>query len=753
MRKILHLGVVLSVLFAGCSQVAPMPGERVSVSVESTPAMLISPPAREKSIADLEDQGALLQYSRTALPAQTGGLTWFPVQISEAHALKSIATGKMAFVTPDGRELVLRYLRHTEQLQGNWSWIGRLEGDALGRSVIFTFGKHAVFGSIPDTATTALSIQTRAGKLFVVKSNPSMVSMPSWGDDAIAVPESSSDALAAASARAVHAGAKGFERDKISGANAVDVVIGYTAGFRDALGGASQAVTRLAYLVEYGNLALYKSEVSGYLRLVGTVGVDYPDNTSNNSALDALQDTGSPTLAPLRTARDSYGGDVALLVRRFTKENDGCGVAYVLGGNLKPITNSSASWAYGVVSDGSYRDGSSTWHCTDSTLAHEGGHLLGLTHDRANSTQPGHFPYSYGYNANGVCDIMAYCDSGNTEFQVYSNPRITICAGKPCGVEDSEDNARSINQTLPLIAGFRATVVPFLTRVRHDVNGDGRSDVFWHNPNLGLEYWLMNGSSWSYGGLRSVASKYEVVGVGDFNGDGRADVLWRDTAKTELWMWQAKSDGSFGVHLLRTYPSGWTVAGIGDVNGDGRDDIIWHNPEAGLEYWLMNGTSWAYGGLRPVASKYEIIGVGDFNGDGLADVLWRDKAKTELWMWQAKTDGYFSASLLRGYPSGWGVVGVGDINGDGRDDVVWHNPSAGLEYWLMNGVTWVYGGLRPVSSKYEVVDVGDYNGDGLADVLWRDTAKTELWSWQAKPGGTFDVNFLRNYPVGWNIVR
>jgi uncharacterized protein YbdZ (MbtH family) len=197
-----------------------------------------------------------------------------------------------------------------------------------------------------------------------------------------------------------------------------------------------------------------------------------------------------------------------------------------------------------------------------------------------------------------------------------------------------------------------------------DANGDGRSDIFWHNPTTGaLEYWLMNGATITYGGARAVPNIYRVATLGDFNGDGLADIVWYNTAKTELWLWQGISTGAgFSIVKLNFpgYPTGWDIVGSGDANGDGRDDIFWHNATAGaLEYWLMNGPAITYGGARSVPNQYRVASVGDFTGDGRADLVWRNEARTELWMWQGSASGAFSIVPLPfpgGYPAGWEII-------------------------------------------------------------------------------------------------
>src|SRR5690606_10215543 len=101
------------------------------------------------------------------------------------------------------------------------------------------------------------------------------------------------------------------------------------------------------------------------------------------------------------------------------------------------------------------------FYCDDFTLAHELGHNMGSTHDRANTSISPVFPYSYGYGFSGEFGtVMSYI---NPAIAMFSNPNID-CLGQPCGIAQpdpaSADNARSINNTRFEVAAFRETVVP-----------------------------------------------------------------------------------------------------------------------------------------------------------------------------------------------------------------------------------------------------------------------------------------------------
>lgn len=800
MRKYLLTIAAVTALAGGCSRVDERSASSGSgspagatpalgVRTTATGAPALSPPRRRGAFASLPDRGVLLAIDTRQAPRRTRAYTFHPVQVSEEHALRAIATGTMAIPTPDGSVLRLRYERHYEHPDGNWTWVGRPDGAAPGTEAILTFGEKAVFGTIPDGDRPPFLLSMIDGRAWMVRTDvkglaslDAEATRPTRPDHLLpprllgggaeqGAPRSAGETRVAAGAGAV--------ANAAPASMTVDVVLGYTTGFATRLGGQSQANTRLAHIVAVTNEAYNNSQIDAAVRLVRTVQVDYPDATKNQDALydlsgvscteqsnGSLSCTSKPvpvSLQPLLAARDQYGGDLVSLVRNFNRpENEGCGIAWLIGGGQDPISTADAGAGISIVSDSNLNqfpdDG---YICRDETLAHELGHNMGSQHDRAEAdgndnvlqaNEYGRYPYSFGYKTSSgsgnFYTIMAYGDSGQRLYRVFSNPNITACGNFACGIPDQADNARSLRQTIPMIATFRATVVPPTPAVstRTDINGDRRSDIFWRNQNAQMaDWWLMNGTSWSYGEGKWVPGKYRVAGRGDFDGDGRSDVLWEDG--TELWIWRSEAAGGFSIHFLSRYPTGWTVAGIDDLNGDGRDDIFWSNRSAQMaDWWLMNGTSWSYGGGKPVLSRYRVAGVGDFDGDGRNDVLWEDG--TELWIWRSEAAGGFSIRFLSGYPAGWSVAGIADLNGDGRDDIFWSNRSAQMaDWWLMNGTSWIYGGGKFVPAQYWVVGPGDFDGDGRSDVLWTDGST--LWTWRSEPVGGFSVQYLGAHPGGW----
>ena len=200
------------------------------------------------------------------------------------------------------------------------------------------------------------------------------------------------------------------------------------------------STTRISSIVSMANNALKKSAVNILINPVAVMSVGYTDKNANNVALSDLT-YGRGVFASVSGWRTQYKADLVTLVRPFDYATQtSCGVGWVNGGNGSPFNK---NYAFSIVSDGV----SGQYYCSDYTLAHELGHNMGSTHDRAHSSAPGHFDYSYGYGVPGSFGtVMSYYwpDAG-----VFSSPAL-ICKTAACGVDasmtgQSADNVRSLN--------------------------------------------------------------------------------------------------------------------------------------------------------------------------------------------------------------------------------------------------------------------------------------------------------------------
>ena len=785
-----RIALISLLLCAGCTQ---DPASTASSSSHSVPGpagvalggrgALHATPTRRHSFANLADRGDLVAYPAQRVVREDGAYTWHRAGLSEDHALRAVG-GVLQITTPAGERLQFQYERHVEHPSGDWTWIGRMKQGAVADEVILTFGEKAAFGTISQPGKAPLKLTMNGGVSWLIEVDRARIAdidNPATrprNPDFLVPPKLKMGSGASAASAPTPAPSITSLGAQAAAATVVDVLLGYTNGFAAAQGGQSQAVTRLNNMVEITNQAYANSQLDARIRLVHAMQVSYSDNTSNDGALEALtgfrapstRTTPDPAFAALRTARDQYGADLVSLVRDFnTPENDGCGIAWLIGGGQTGIGGSDEYFGYSVVSDG--RDVGSdgkTYFCREETLAHELGHNMGSQHDRVSATVDGSlkygiYPYSFGHKAAEAAEnlytVMAYGDSGQTPYRVFSNPRTNFCGGMACGIEAEADNARSLSQTMPLISTFRSTVVPLPVPPQiaeapladgqlRDVDGDGRADLLWSlGDHTAWAYWTMSGPVKTGGVGYLVNRDWRVVATGDFRGDGFLDLVW--TNGSSMQMWEGTSSGFVGTNM-RSYPSGWALAGVGDVNGDGRVDLLWRDDASTvLSLWLMNGPVIVGSAAYSVPSPWRVLGTGNFNADNRLDVVWTDGVSMQVWLGTAQ--GGFAGAAMPVYPTGWQLVGIGDHDGDNRDDLIWRHPTVGqIAVWRISAGTRLSGVGFNASPAWTPISVGDHSGDGRVDLVWTDGQSMQMW---LSNGEGFAGAAMVGYPMEWDSIR
>lgn len=795
MRSVLMMGLFCGLL-AGCSAdrtaspfkqaVAPVQAGQPSTGGVSTASR------RHSEIARLPDRGDLLAYGAQR-PIRKGAHTWHAIGLSEEHALRAIGKD-MTVTAPSGRPIRLQYQRHFEHPDGNWTWVGRAGDAHPGGEAVITFGERAVFGEIPNGKDGPLQITMAGGRSWLVETDRTRHQDPRGIEEVAGEPDFITAPLASASTPTATSSRKAGTVGAVpmAGAEAaaigttVDLVVGYTSGFAERLGGQSQAVTRLTFLVDVANQTYANSNVEATLRLVRTVQVNYPDATANRSALFELTgvecttvvggqlpdggvsctSVGQPAaLQPLIAAREAAHADVVSLVRKLEfPENGSCGLGWMIGGGQTTYSAASSDFAMSVISDSGgamFPDEGNT--CRHETLVHEIGHNMGLQHDRAiargsddtnddgNLLDPEEFgvhPYSFGYSTGdgGFYTVMAPRRANQTGYRVFSNPRITSCGGVPCGVADQEDNARTLAVTIPILASFRAAQFG----ARSDFDADGRSDILWRNDTTGTNVVWKGGDSSNQQAITSVANlSWKVAGSGDFDGDGTSDILWRNDSTGGNVIWKAGSASD--QQAVANTSLGWRVAGIADFNGDTRADILWRNMSTGANVIWQSGSAATGQFVTTVASQaWKVAGTGDFNSDGEADILWRNESTGDNVIWYSASAS--SQQVITGVSNvDWKIAGTGDFNGDGISDVLWRNDGSGKNTIWLSANSATQQAVSNTNLGWRVANVGDYDGDGVSDILWRNTSTGANVIW--KSGNSATGQYVTSVSSqSWKIV-
>jgi hypothetical protein len=232
----------------------------------------------------------------------------------------------------------------------------------------------------------------------------------------------------------------------------VDVLALYTPGVTQLYG--SGVDTRIGHVVDVTNQVYATSEAGIRIHVVHSQEVAYSDTAHSHDALDAVTNN-LGVFAGVEALRTTHGADLVVLLRPYTGDRI-CGVAWVGGYHSSGNLSFSRRYGYSHVSI----------DCSTTTLAHELGHNMGLTHSRRQDGSGGTFPWALGHGVDGsFVTIMAYGSAFGAPRQgVFSNPVLT-CNGVPCGVNASDpvngaDAADTLRHVSGQLADYTASVVP-----------------------------------------------------------------------------------------------------------------------------------------------------------------------------------------------------------------------------------------------------------------------------------------------------
>ena len=357
-----------------------------------------------------------------------------------------------------------------------------------------------------------------------------------------------------------------------SGSTTIDVLVLYAHGM--ALKYSGDALDAyLNHFIELANQAYEDSGIDLTLNMVGKYEVNYPDDTSLDTALHALKNA-SGVFANVPNLRNQLGADLVTLIRTFNHHYDQyCGLAYLL---QSLASYNSEHTAFSVIQTGTASDG---YYCSDYTLAHELGHNMGCEHNKADAQGNGIYTYSYGYKVPGVFKtIMSY--GNEDEIGYFSNPNLSY-DGYVIGVANQADNARTIRQTKDFVASYR-------------ISKSGGSNGGGSGGGGSVSYCSSSGGSQNYEWISG-------VGIGGFSNSSGASKYSDFTSKTV----SLSAGQSASVHLTpgfsgKSYDEYWRVWIDYNKDGDFNDsgELVYQGHGAGAIYGSFTVASGASGSTR-----------------------------------------------------------------------------------------------------------------------------------------------------------
>ncbi|MET0675680.1 MAG: FG-GAP-like repeat-containing protein, partial [Bradyrhizobium sp.] len=291
-----------------------------------------------------------------------------------------------------------------------------------------------------------------------------------------------------------------------------------------------------------------------------------------------------------------------------------------------------------------------------------------------------------------------------------------------------------------------------LQRAPSDFNGDGNSDVLFHNNSGAVAMWQMDGmNKLANVGAGTQATSWHAMDAFDFNGDGKADILWHnDSGQVQLWQMNgAQATQKLDLGSMGT---GWHIGGVDDFTGDGKAEVLWHNTSNGqVQMWNMNGASHTTTNVGTIAAGWTIQDTADFNGDGKADLLLRNGSNVAMWQMDGAKVGAQSNYTMG---DAFHFAGTGDFNADGKADILWHNDTSGqLVLWEMNGTNILSNTTAGFTAKgWDIAQIGDFNHDGHADLLVQNAATGAMAEWQMDGDHVLAQQSLGSVSTDWHII-
>lgn len=376
-------------------------------------------------------------------PSDLPAMGSYPVDLNMAQLRAMPLNSEVELNLPDGRSVSLVHDNGTLSPSGNYNFIGYVRDKGTDYRVILTTGSQGETFGVLNLPEGEVRVETRKGQTWLVDTKKAGLTYSPMAEPLL--PPSEKVASYQAKAPSTIQSSQPSSTPKVAmapGDTVIDLMVVYTPGMVNRLGGDGPARTRIDNLVAVTNQIMIDSQVQVQMRLVKALYVNQDDNVNQGTLLSALS-RGQGAFSGVKAARDAAGADLVHLLHKPTVGVGSCGIAY-LSVTQGPRGNEGSG--YGVTDDS----------CPTMVMAHELGHNFGNNHDHAQGGGNPVYPYAWGYIVPGTSlgDVMSYA---NQHYYKYSNPRIGGCNNQACGQNDYADASRAINQVKDIVAGYRAT--------------------------------------------------------------------------------------------------------------------------------------------------------------------------------------------------------------------------------------------------------------------------------------------------------
>jgi len=303
--------------------------------------------------------------------------------------------------------------------------------------IILTVGDNTVFGSVVDFSDDVnYSISLDGDSSSILINQDSLPESSIDFTDDMVEPDHNSD-LPQALETTAHSHSPVAESDEANEKVNIDMLFLYSSEFDELFGSAE---TRINQLIAFTNQAYDDTGILINLRVAGAVELEGIENNATvgtllTGARTSDSDIGFGDVAALR---NQTGGDLVAVLTTSTSNFASNGTAFVIG--------NSPSFAFSSTKLGLF--------CCDIVFAHEVGHNLGSSHQRAELLLPENsgispctggvtgFSCGHSVNENGSTNWSTIMASGRNinRINIFSNLTLD-CEGDLCGVAQGQPDA------------------------------------------------------------------------------------------------------------------------------------------------------------------------------------------------------------------------------------------------------------------------------------------------------------------------